>query len=317
MLDPAYPAFSIFAFLGLVAALLPLTWLRVTHHHTGIFIYMFWLALACLNQFINSIVWRDNAINLAPVWCDISSRLIIGVNVGIPAAALCIVRRMYNIYAEDVVKTAQKIRRESIEDLLIGVGLPVIDMALEYIVSGHRFNIFEGIGCYPATYNIWPAYILVFSWPLIIAIVSSVYSGLTLYTFFRKRNELERSFGSVIMQREYYLRLVGLALCSIIFTLPLSLFMIVMNSRNIRPYIGWQNTHYSYSTVDQFPSIMWRANRNEAVSVEFSRWMNILCALVFFAIFDLSSEGLRMYRRVFWFVAGLLGVRHASDTLSE
>jgi pheromone a factor receptor len=32
---------------------------------------MFWAGLGCLNMFVNSIVWNGNAINWAPVWCDI------------------------------------------------------------------------------------------------------------------------------------------------------------------------------------------------------------------------------------------------------
>jgi hypothetical protein len=47
----------------------------------------------------------------------------------------------------------------------------------EYIVQGHRFNIFEEIGCYPMTYNTPPAYPLVFAWPLAIGIVSATYCG--------------------------------------------------------------------------------------------------------------------------------------------
>lgn len=37
--------------------------------------YIFWVGSACLIQFINNIVWKDNAINWAPVWCDISGCL--------------------------------------------------------------------------------------------------------------------------------------------------------------------------------------------------------------------------------------------------
>lgn len=37
--------------------------------------YIFWVGSACLIQFINNIVWKDNAINWAPVWCDISECL--------------------------------------------------------------------------------------------------------------------------------------------------------------------------------------------------------------------------------------------------
>jgi pheromone a factor receptor len=32
---------------------------------------MFWASLACLNAFINSVVWRDNVADSAPAWCDV------------------------------------------------------------------------------------------------------------------------------------------------------------------------------------------------------------------------------------------------------
>ena len=84
-------------------------------------------------------------------------------------------------------------------DLLLAIGLPVLQMPLrkydfllslffslarsnlvpfrapEYIVSGHRFNIYEDFGCAPATWDTHLAYVLVWSWPLILGVVSAVY----------------------------------------------------------------------------------------------------------------------------------------------
>lgn len=46
-----------------------------------------------------------------------------------------------------------------------------------YIVSGHRFNILEDVGCYPAIINTWLAYLLVGTWPIVIGLISAVYCG--------------------------------------------------------------------------------------------------------------------------------------------
>jgi len=86
-----------------------------------------------------------------------------------------------------------------ITDLLLAIGLPVLQMTLgkydfllwlffrwrgltwfpfapsEYIVSGHRFNIYEDFGCGPATWNTHLAYVLVYFWPLILGVVSATY----------------------------------------------------------------------------------------------------------------------------------------------
>ena len=43
--------------------------------------------------------------------------------------------------------------------------------------SGHRFDIYEEVGCYPFTYDTPLAYPLSTVWPLVIGAVSAVYSG--------------------------------------------------------------------------------------------------------------------------------------------
>lgn len=48
---------------------------------------------------------------------------------------------------------------------------------IAYIVQGHRFNIFEVIGCYPAIYNTVPTYFLVYMWPVVVGLISAVYCG--------------------------------------------------------------------------------------------------------------------------------------------
>ena len=115
---------------------------------------MFWTGLACLNQFINSVVWKGNVINWAPVWCDIcefiliicsavdlkhhlvAARIIIGTNVAIPAASLCINRRLYHISCvrSVTVSKAEK-RRAVMVDMAIGLGIPLIFMALRMSAS--------------------------------------------------------------------------------------------------------------------------------------------------------------------------------------
>ena len=46
-----------------------------------------------------------------------------------------------------------------------------------YIVQGHRFDIFERVGCYPQIVNMIPAYFLVVMWPIVIGIISAIYCG--------------------------------------------------------------------------------------------------------------------------------------------
>lgn len=56
-----------------------------------------------------------------------------------------------------------------------------IHFSTEYIVEGHRFNIYEEIGCYPATYNVTLAYPLSIVWPLVIGLASVIYCSKWLF----------------------------------------------------------------------------------------------------------------------------------------
>ena len=162
-----YPnaVFSVFAFTGFLMCSIPFPWHLEGKYHiflnfwildlqlnsawnTGTCLYMAWAGVACLMQFINSVVWNGNAINWAPVWCDIctflllsifflslipfsATRIWIGASFGIPAASLCINRRLYQIASvKSVTITRAEKRRAVIIDLAIGVGLSVLGMVL-------------------------------------------------------------------------------------------------------------------------------------------------------------------------------------------
>ena len=109
---------------------------------------MIWTGLGCLVQSINSIVWNKNMINRVPVYCDIgksldalalehiltvrhptATRMQVALNVAIPACSLCINRRLYKIATvKAVMITREEKRRAVIYDLLICLGIPIVQI---------------------------------------------------------------------------------------------------------------------------------------------------------------------------------------------
>lgn len=75
MSDSTYPLYPVLALFGAVLVLIPLPW-HLQAWNSGTCLYMFWTAVACLNLGVNSIVWHNSALNLAPVWCDICECLL-------------------------------------------------------------------------------------------------------------------------------------------------------------------------------------------------------------------------------------------------
>jgi len=56
-----------------------------------------WIAVDCLQTFMNTIVWHDNVNVVVPVWCDIVTKLQVGASIGTRACALVICIRLYKI----------------------------------------------------------------------------------------------------------------------------------------------------------------------------------------------------------------------------
>jgi pheromone a factor receptor len=149
--------------------------------HTGTCLYMIWTALACLVFFVDSIVWSGNAIDWAPAWCDISTHFLNGFNLAIPACSLCINRRLYQIASvRSVTKTRAEKRWVILTDLAIGLGLPLLQILLQYIVQGHRYNIFEDVGCLGETFETPVAIVLYHLPPILMGCISAVYCGTSL-----------------------------------------------------------------------------------------------------------------------------------------
>lgn len=58
---------------------------------------MAWVSLGCVVYTVDAIIWNGNLSNPAPIWCDISTKIQLGVSIALPAVSLCINRRLFNI----------------------------------------------------------------------------------------------------------------------------------------------------------------------------------------------------------------------------
>ncbi|KAL1937922.1 hypothetical protein VTO73DRAFT_12672 [Trametes versicolor] len=295
---PAYPIFPIVAALGTVLALIPLPW-HAEAGNTGTCYFMIWTALGCLNQLVNSIVWAGNVDNVAPIWCDISTRIIIGASVGIPAAALCINIRLFKIArGRNVVTTRAEKRRVILIDSLICVLFPLLCMVMAYVVQGHRFNIFEDVGCYPVVYNTLPAYFLANMWPVVIGVISACFGIMSLrYLAIRRAAFNEFLAASSSMTSSRYFRLMAMAATELLLSTPLGIYEIYSNAvaAPLEPWISWDDTHFNFSRVVVYPASLWRSVPALAVPLELSRWLLPTCAIIFFAFFGFAQEARKNY----------------------
>ncbi|KAH8834397.1 STE3-like pheromone receptor [Flagelloscypha sp. PMI_526] len=292
--------FSAFSFLAFFGVLVPLP-AQLRNKNIAVLCYMFWTGLACFKFFVDSIIWNDNAINWAPVWCDISTRIHIAAQVGIPAASLRINSRLFSIVVmrNPVGKPSWAM---TIYEIFIGIGLGLLAIPLQYVVQGHRFNIFEDVGCYPVTVNRVPSLIIVFGIPLLLSIGSLFYSGFTIVHIIQHRRDVASVVEKANARNDQYYRLLALAGTEALFGLPLSLYVLCSNIiAGTKPYVSWASVHKGFSRVDQFPAILWRATRRGESDIEMSRWLFVVCGILFAGLFITSEDTKRFYAN--WFAS--------------
>lgn len=301
-------AFSAMSFIGFVLVTLPLPW-HLHSWNVGTVMYMLWTGVTCLKFFIDSVIWDGNAIDWAPVWCDISSRIHIGAQIGVLASSLCINRRLFHIAQQQqvIVSPAEK-RRQICVDLMIALGLGLIAIPLQYIVQGHRYNIFEDIGCFPVTIVTPQAIVLVYIPPLILSLISLFYSVSTIWLFNKRRAEFGKWLKESSVQSSRYYRLMALAGVEALGGVPLSIYVLWTNFQvGVEPYTSWESIHRGFSRVDQFPAILWRNDPMGARQLELSRWLFPVCAFLFFGFFGFADEALKNYRRWALFICSKVG----------
>ncbi|KAG8682528.1 a-factor receptor, partial [Ceratobasidium sp. 394] len=217
MRDPVFP---VFCAVGIALCLLPLPW-HWKARNTGTLLYVGWTIIGCVIFLVNSIVWAGNLGDHSPVWCYISTKLLIGLSVGITAASLCINRKLYRISTiKSVVDIRGSKKRDIIFDLSMGVGLPIFVMALHFIVQDHRYDILEDYGCWPVTYNTLLSIPLVFAWPVVISVASFIYAGLTIRAFLETRRQFAQALSknSTGLNMSRYFRLMALAATEMLFS---------------------------------------------------------------------------------------------------
>ncbi len=89
-------AFSIMSGISILLVLIPLP-CHLAARNYAILPFACWLLVGCLIYFTNSLLWRKNVRNFAPIWCDVSSKLLVGLSTGLPSSILCVNRQLFDI----------------------------------------------------------------------------------------------------------------------------------------------------------------------------------------------------------------------------
>lgn len=292
------------AFLCATIVIIPLPWYWRARN-VSIISVIFWLFTYNLIRGVNAIVWGDDVIVRTPVWCDISTKLMIGAPMGLTSAMLCVCRFLAQVASpHHKLQSAGDRRRRKIFELVMCVAVPLVFMALHYIVQGHRFDIIEGLGCQPNIYTSVPALFLFYFPPLIAASVAMVYAAIALRWFVHRRKQfqavLQSSQSGLTTGR--YLRLIALAFVEMNLLVGITLFTLVNNIGNggLRPWVSWEFVHDEWLRVGQVAKILIPADAWQAALIFW--WFVPIASIIFFAFFGFGQEANAEYRKAYRWV---------------
>jgi pheromone a factor receptor len=144
-------------------------------------IFIGWIAVYNLLSFIDSLVWRSEDPTTwwnGDGYCDIDSRIKSVFQIGLPAAGIGICRFLADATDPDPVLSDLRHtrRRRNAIDFFLGIGLPLINVGLKYIVNPSRYWIGGVGGCTGITDLSWPSIPLYHLWCPLLSFVAFIYS---------------------------------------------------------------------------------------------------------------------------------------------
>ncbi|KAF5309259.1 hypothetical protein D9619_012751 [Psilocybe cf. subviscida] len=298
----AHPELAPIALLSALSLLLPLPW-HWRNGNVATLSTAAWLFVINIIYGVNAVVWANDVITRVPVWCDITTKLIIGSSTALPAAGLCMCIRLYKACSARGKPADTNPRNVRIWEFVACYGIPSLFMALHYIVQGHRFDLIETFGCRPALYFSVPAIILVLAPPIVISLIALVYGVLALIQIYRhyqsflsSRKDVDSSGNLTFSQ---YVRLMALALVQIFWATTVSTLCLAVDlkTNTVMTYDGWADVHWGFSAVWSTPLMLIPPNEFRFLYIT---WYIVpISTLMFVALFSFGEDAVEEYRRCF------------------
>ncbi|EEQ29532.1 pheromone receptor PREA [Microsporum canis CBS 113480] len=232
-----------------------------------------WILTQNLFNFINPLIWPDDDVNswwMGYGYCDIQSKLITGAGVGIAGPLVCIFRSLAKVLDTErttLVPSKGDRRWNTAFEAIYCVVIPVIIMALHFIIQDSRYYIYSIVGCMPAYHSSWVSFIVGYIWPPIILVVACFYCGnaslpsnvssgalntancdqaLVLYRLFKyKRDFSQLVSSSSTTTKSNFIRLLTISLVLLLGSLPAQFFVFYSNITSYKPWApySWDEVH--------------------------------------------------------------------------
>ncbi|KAG6811096.1 hypothetical protein H0H92_008984 [Tricholoma furcatifolium] len=227
-----------------------------------------WLLGANLVHGINATIWANNIELRVPVWCDIVTKLLVGVMIALPGALLSMSRRLELVASKRPISSEPKYQTARI------------------MLEDHRFDLIEGIGCSAAIQPSALGLILMWGPPILFCGASLFLCAAAISHSLRMSAAV---FSLHLEQRSpitssIFIRRITISILTTCVVFLVSVFSVFTTSDFV-PWTSWSAAHANFTSVDIAPL-------NEG-SIKF-RWLGVpIVSLVYIALMLVLGEETR------------------------
>ncbi|KAH9821184.1 mating type STE3 pheromone receptor [Melampsora americana] len=294
---PTFTCYLILSFLCAAVNVAP-TVSHFAQGHSGPASFGIWVILLNTCAFINGVMWKEDAMNRAPVFCDVTAKLNLVGPVGLLISNWCIIQHLAKILtASKSVECRKASKKRMIRDYLLSFGLPAMIALASLIFQFARYQVNRLVGCSHVSALTWPTMFLFLIWPPIICGVSCAYSAYVLYWLIRQHTNLRalvtKSRNPLNMKR--FVRMCVLAATYLCISAPVTIFGTLATVSDIGPYVPWTSWDALHDKDNQLSAI----RQNPLYQLKARDWVPITAGLVVFFVFAFANESLTIYKALF------------------
>ncbi|EEQ86004.1 a-pheromone receptor PreA, variant 3 [Blastomyces dermatitidis ER-3] len=284
------------ALMSVLVCIPPLVW----HSRTGNFAascLIGWFIIFNFFNFINPLIWPTD--DISTWWdgaglCDIETKFMAPLGAGIAGALACIFRSLAEVMNADratLIPSKSQRRRTLAFEIVFCVVIPVIMMALHYVVQHRRYYLWAIVGCMPAFHPSWPSTALIFTWPLAVLSLAVIYCVLVIYRLFKYRQQFSYIVSvSSKTSKSRFIRLLVLSLVLLLGSFPSQVYVFYRNIEMSKPWVpySWDDVHGpEWGHIGKSPM---------NGIVYYDRWIQVSCGFLLFAFFGFGKDATLMYR---------------------
>ena len=112
------------------------------------------------------------------------------------------------------------------------------------------------------------------------------------------------------MSKNYYLRLMWFSLIPLLVTLPLSVYMLIINiTLGVQPWISWEDTHSNFNRFDRFSAAFIEANPGVYSTYVVHLWADTLGWVLFIIFLGTGPAHRKQYRHWFFSILRPFGIQ--------